>query len=64
VATPGHKQAFCLEDNLRYSNDTGKIELFDEGANPRYPNTIEAKVHIPDPRKKVTIDNSPLLQAK
>jgi hypothetical protein len=21
VATPGHKQAFCLEDNLRYTND-------------------------------------------
>jgi hypothetical protein len=109
VATPGHKQAFCLEDNLRYSNDTGKrqfvtcsyqgvssgygdwyfkqlsgqwiditgiregdyivqvtvkaIDLFDEGEN-RYPNTITARVHVPDPRKKVTIDSSPLLQAK
>jgi hypothetical protein len=21
VTTPGHKQAFCLEDNLRYAND-------------------------------------------
>ena len=108
VATPGHKQAFCLEDNLRYTNDakrqfvtcsyqglssgygdwyykqlsgqwidiTGLPEgdyivrvtinaagTFDEGDN-RYPNSIEAKVHVPDPRKKVTIDNSPLLEAK
>jgi hypothetical protein len=108
VAAPGHKQAFCLEDNLRYTNDgkrqfvscsyqgvssgfgdwyfkqlsgqwidiTGvpegdyivrvrvnAINLFDEGEN-RYPNTIKARVHVPDPRKKVTIDNAPLLQAK
>ena len=33
---------------------------FDEGSN-RYPNTVEAPIHIPDPRKKVTIDNSPEL---
>jgi hypothetical protein len=32
---------------------------FWEGAN-RYPNVIEAPVHVPDPRNKVTIDNSPL----
>ena len=109
VATPGHKQAFCLEDNLRYSNDTGKrqfvtcsyqglssgygdwyykqlsgqwiditgvpegdyivevtvnaIGLFDEGEN-RYPNTVTAPVHVPNPRKKVQVDDSPLLQAK
>jgi len=109
VATPGHKQAFCLEDNLRYSNDTGKrqfvtcsyqglssgygdwyykqlsgqwiditgipegdyivqvtvnaIGLFDEGEN-RYPNTVTTRVHVPSPRKKVQIDDSPLLQAK
>jgi lysyl oxidase len=108
VAAPGHKQAFCLEDNLRYTNDAKRqfvtcsyqglssgygdwyykqlsgqwiditglpegdyivrvtinaAELFDEGDN-RYPNSIEAKVHVPDPRKKVTIDNSPLLEAK
>lgn len=109
VATPGHKQAFCLEDNLRYSNDTGPrkfvtcrfqgvtsgygdwyfkqlsgqwiditgvpegdyivsvtvnaIGLFEEGQN-RYPNTVTARVHVPDPRKKVTIDDSPLLEAK
>jgi len=113
VAAPGHKQAFCLEDNLRYTNDakrqfltcsyqglssgygdwyykqlsgqwidiTGVREgdyivrvvvnagvglpepVFDEGEN-RYPNWIETRVHIPDPRKKVTIDNSPLLEAK
>ena len=32
---------------------------FPEGAN-RYPNVVEAPVHVPDPRHKVTIDNSPL----
>ena len=98
----GHKQAFCLEDLLKYSNDskshgytcdfqgitsgwgdwyfkqlsgqwidiTGVPEgnyivhnevnaahLFDEGRN-RYPNVLEVVVHIPDPRKKVTVDNS------
>jgi Lysyl oxidase len=29
--------------------------IFKEGAN-RYPNLIEARVHIPDPRKKVTVE--------
>ena len=28
--------------------------IFDEGAN-RYPNIIETKIHVPDPRKKVTL---------
>jgi len=32
---------------------------FPEGAN-RYPNVVEAPVHVPDPRHKVTIDNSAL----
>jgi hypothetical protein len=108
LAAPGHKQAFCLEDNLRYANDakrqfvscsfqgvssgygdwyykqlsgqwidiTGLAEgdyivrvtvnaigLFDEGEN-RYPDTVEARVHVPDPRKKVTLDDTPLLQEK
>ena len=31
---------------------------FDEGQN-RYTNSVETSIHIPDPRKKVTIDNSP-----
>jgi len=31
---------------------------FSEGAN-RYSNVIEAAIHVPDPRHKVTIDNSP-----
>jgi Lysyl oxidase len=107
VAAPGHKQAFCLEDNLRYANDakrqfvscgfqgissgygdwyykqlsgqwidvTGVPEgdyivrvtvnaagVFDEGEN-RYPDVIEAAVHVPDPRKKVAIDDSPLIEA-
>lgn len=30
---------------------------FDEGTN-RYTNALETSIHIPDPRKKVTIDNS------
>jgi hypothetical protein len=108
VAAPGHKQAFCLEDNFRYTNDAKRqfvscsyqgvssgygdwyykqlsgqwiditglpegdyivsvtvnaIGLFDEGEN-RYPDTIAARVRVPDPRKKVTIDETPLLQEK
>jgi len=31
---------------------------FDEGSN-RYTNSVETSFHVPDPRKKVTIDNSP-----
>ena len=31
---------------------------FDEGQN-RYTNSVETSIHVPDPRKKVTIDNSP-----
>ena len=104
VAAVGHKQAFCLEDLLKYTNDnksngyvcafqgitsgwadnyfkqlsgqwidiTGVPEgdyivhveinaahTFDEGSN-RYPNVVEAPIHVPDPRNKVTVDNSPL----
>lgn len=34
---------------------------FDEGSN-RYPDVFEVRIHIPDPRKKVAVDNSnPLL---
>lgn len=33
---------------------------FDEGEN-RYPNVVETSIHVPDPRNKVTIDNSPEL---
>ena len=102
VAAQGHKQAFCLEDLLKYTNDnkssgytcafqgittgwadwyfkqlsgqwidiTGVPEgdyivhveinaahTFPEGAN-RYTNVIETTIHVPDPRNKVTIDNS------
>ena len=31
---------------------------FDEGQN-RYTNLVETSIHVPNPRKKVTIDNSP-----
>lgn len=103
VAAPGHKQAFCLEDLLKYetvkSNNytctnqgitsgwadwyfkqlsgqwidiTGVPEgdyivrvtinaagTFPEGQN-RYSNTIQAPIHVPDPRNKVTVDTSAL----
>jgi len=103
VATRGHKQAFCLEDLLKYDNVksngytcasqgitsgwadwyfkqlsgqwidiTGLPEgdyivhseinfasTFNEGQN-RYPNFVEARIHVPDPRNKVSIDTAPL----
>ena len=104
VAAQGHKQAFCLEDLLKYSNDskshgytcanqgitsgwgdwyfkqlsgqwidiTGVPEgdyivraeinaanTFAQGQN-RYPDVIEAQIHVPDPRNKVTIDTAAL----
>lgn len=34
--------------------------IFDEGEN-RYPDVIETPIHVPSPRKKVAIDNSPAL---
>jgi hypothetical protein len=52
-----------LEGDYRVRVTVNAAGLFDEGAN-RYPSVIEAKVHVPDPRKKVTIDNAPLLEAK
>jgi hypothetical protein len=36
------------------------IGTFREGAN-RYPNVITGRIHVPDPRNKVTFDTSPLL---
>lgn len=36
------------------------IGIFDEGQN-RYPNVIQTPIHVPSPRKKVAIDNSPAL---
>ena len=103
VAAQGHKQAFCLEDLLKYGPNksngytcgsqgitsgwgdwyfkqlsgqwidiTGVPEgdyvvhaqinaagTFDEGQN-RYPDVIEARFHVPDPRNKVTVDTTPL----
>jgi hypothetical protein len=103
IAAQGHKQAFCLEDLLKYetvkSNNytcanqgitsgwgdwyfkqlsgqwidiTGVPEgdyivqvtinavgTFPEGQN-RYPNTIQAPIHVPDPRNKVSVDTSAL----
>ena len=108
IAASGHKQAFCLEDLLHYSNDTksngytcanqgittgwadwyykqlsgqwiditgvpegdyivhmeiNALGTFSEGQN-RYPNVIELRIHVPDPRNKVTIDNSAALTDK
>ena len=39
------------------------VNTFDEGEN-RYPNSVETTIHIPDPRKKVAIDDSPEVNAK
>jgi Lysyl oxidase len=39
------------------------VKTFDEGSN-RYPNSVETTIHIPDPRNKVTIDDSPEVIAK
>jgi len=36
------------------------IGIFDEGEN-RYPNQVQTTIHVPSPRKKVDIDNSPAL---
>ena len=33
---------------------------FDEGTN-RYPNVVQTSIHIPNPRNKVSIDDSPEL---
>ena len=108
VAAQGHKQAFCLEDLLKYTNDnkssgytcasqgittgwaddyfkqlsgqwidiTGVPEgdyivhveinaagTFPEGKN-KYSDVIETLIHVPDPRNKVTVDNSPALTDK
>lgn len=39
------------------------VNTFDEGSN-RYTNAVETFIHVPDPRKKVTIDDSPEVNAK
>jgi hypothetical protein len=39
------------------------VNTFDEGSN-RYTNSVETSIHVPDPRKKVTIDTSPEVLAK
>ncbi len=36
------------------------IGIFDEGQN-RYPNVVQTPIHVPNPRKKVAIDNSAAL---
>ena len=37
-----------------------QLPIFDEGEN-RYPNVVQTPIHVPSPRKKVSIDNSPAL---
>ena len=37
-----------------------QLPIFDEGEN-RYPNVVQTPIHVPSPRKKVAIDNSPAL---
>ena len=37
-----------------------RIGIFNEGQN-RYPNVVSLPIHVPNPRKKVAVDNSPEL---
>ena len=39
------------------------VNTFDEGSN-RYTNAVETLIHVPDPRKKVTVDDSPAVNGK
>ena len=39
------------------------VNTFDEGAN-RYTNSVETSIHVPDPRKKVRIDDSAAITGK
>ena len=48
---------YIVRVTINFSN------TFDEGAD-RYTNVVEAPIHVPNPRKKVTIDNSPALVDK
>jgi len=41
-------------------NEINAAGTFDEGGN-RYANALEVRIHVPDPRRKVTIDNAPSL---
>ena len=49
---------YIVRVRINVGNKKGPI--FDEGEN-RYPNVVEAPIHVPSPRKKVTIDNSAAL---
>ncbi len=40
-----------------------KVNTFDEGSN-RYTNSVETSIHVPDPRNKVSFDDTPLVNAK
>ncbi|HEX6650253.1 MAG TPA: lysyl oxidase family protein [Pyrinomonadaceae bacterium] len=78
VVVAAHKQGFCRDGLLtgQWIDITGvpkgdyivrvTINLsntFDEGSN-RYTDALETSIHVPSPRKKVTIDDSPLLIEK
>jgi hypothetical protein len=45
------------------NNGDSSGPIFDEGQN-RYPNVAETRIHVPDPRKKVTFDSSSLIMDK
>ena len=49
---------YIVRVSINVGDNTGPI--FDEGEN-RYPNVVTTPIHIPSPRKKVAIDNSPAL---
>lgn len=52
---------YIVRITINKGNGSGPI--FDEGEN-RYPNTAEVVIHVPDARKKVSIDSAPLLNSK
>jgi Lysyl oxidase len=45
---------------ITINNGDSSGPIFDEGQN-RYPNVAETRIHVPDPRKKVTFDASNLI---
>jgi len=47
------------EGDYIVSAEINAAHTFAEGQN-RYPNVIEARIHVPDPRNKVTVDTSTL----
>jgi hypothetical protein len=52
---------YIVRITINKGDSSGRI--FDEGQN-KYPNVVETRIHIPDPRNKVAIGSSPLMMDK